>query len=137
MEITLKKIFLLFTILSVTLFAAYKNAYPTEEFINSNIPIIDIRTAPEWHETGILKHAIPITFFYPDGSYDTRNFLKQLNAKIDTKKPFALICHTGRRTATIAPWLANDLHYNVINLKGGMEYATKKFHLKTIPYKIK
>ena len=137
MEINLKKIFLLLLFTSLSLFAKYTSEYPTQKLINSGIPIVDIRTAPEWHETGVLKNAVPITFFRPDGSYDVKDFLAQLNAKVDTKKPFALICHTGHRTSIVAPWLAKDLHYNVINLEGGMDYVTKGLHIKTIPYKAK
>jgi len=131
----LKKIFLTLLFLSVSLFAELKNEYLSQELLNSNIPIVDIRTPGEWRETGILKGAIPIMFFRPNGSYDARGFLQELNAKVDTKKPFALICHTGSRTSMIAPWLAEQFGYDVINLKGGMEYATKKLKLKTVPYR--
>jgi rhodanese-related sulfurtransferase len=135
LENYLKKILLTLLISGVSLFAAYKTQYPTKKLLNSGIPIVDIRTAGEWRETGILKHAVPITFFHSDGSYDARQFLKKLNKKVDTKKPFALICHTGNRTSMVAPWLAKEFHYSVINLKGGMEYATKQLHMKTVPYK--
>jgi len=135
MERDLKKVILTLILLSVALFAEYKSEYPTTKLLHSGMPIVDIRTAPEWKETGILDNAVPITFFHSDGTYNTQAFLKELNAKIDTTKPFALICHTGQRTSIVAPWLAKELHYNVINFKGGMEYATKALHQKTIPYK--
>jgi rhodanese-related sulfurtransferase len=134
MEKNLKKIILSVLLLSVSLFADLKNEYISQAFMKKNIPIVDIRTPGEWHETGILKGAVPIMFFHPDGKYDVNAFLKELNAKVNTKKPFALICHTGNRTSIVAPWLSKELHYKVINLKGGMEYATKIAHLQTIPY---
>jgi len=130
----LKKIILAFILLSVSLFAELNNQYITKEFMKKNIPIIDVRTPAEWHETGLLKGAIPIMFFDQRGNYDTRKFLKKLNKKVDTSKPFALICHTGNRTSMIAPWLSKEFNYNVINLQGGMDYATKGLHLKTLPY---
>jgi len=130
----LKKIFLSLLILSVSLFAQYKSIYPTKEFINSGITIVDIRTTPEWKETGILKNAVPITFFYRDGSYNTKKFLNELRKKVDVTKPFALICHTGNRTSMVAPWLAKDMGFNVTNIKGGMDYVTKQLHIKTLPY---
>jgi len=131
----LKKIILLLTILAVSLFAEVRNSYITQEILNSNIPIVDVRTPPEWRETGLLKGAIPIMFFNQRGDYNVNAFLSELNKKVDTTKPFALICHTGSRTSMIAPWLSKELHYNVINLKGGMEYATKSLKMKTYPYK--
>ena len=133
----MKKIIITLMALSLTLFAAYKSEYPTKELINSSIPIVDIRTPGEWKETGILKNAVPITFFKIDGSYDAHAFLNELNKKVDTKKPFALICHTGNRTSMVAPWLAKEFGYDVTNLKGGMDYVTKGLHIKTIPYKQK
>jgi len=135
MEKNLKKIFLSLMILAVSLFAEYKSEYLTQDILQSGIPIVDIRTAGEWRETGILKNAIPITFFDEKGQYDVNKFLRELNAKVDTKKPFALICRTGSRTSMVAPWLAKELHYNVINLKGGMMYAIQALRIKPIPYK--
>jgi len=133
----LKKIIFILLFITASLFAQLTNQYLTRDFLSKNIPVVDIRTAPEWRETGILKGAIPITFFNQQGGYDARKFLTELNKKVDTTKPFAIICHTGSRTSAIAPWLSQALGYKVINLQGGMEYATKKLHLKTIPYRVK
>jgi len=135
MENKLKKIILTLLLLSVSLFAELTNQYMTKDFLNKGIPIVDVRTPGEWRETGLLKDAIPIMFFNAKGNYDARKFLEELNKKVDTKKPFALICHTGSRTSMIAPWLSKEFGYKVINLQGGMEYATKGLHIKTIPYK--
>lgn len=130
----MKKIIILLILLSLSLFAELKNSYITQEMLNSNLPIVDIRTAPEWKETGLLKNAIPIMFFNQQGKYNINNFLKELNAKVDTSKPFAIICHSGSRTSMIAPWLSKELNYKVTNLLGGMDYATKGLKLKTHPY---
>jgi hypothetical protein len=35
----------------------------------------------------------------------------------------------------ISQWLSDELNYNVINVKGGMDYATKALKMKTYPYK--
>jgi rhodanese-related sulfurtransferase len=135
LENTLKKIIILLTLLSVTLFAELKNSYMTQEILNSNLPIVDIRTPSEWKETGLLKGAIPIMFFNLQGKYDINTFLKELNAKVDTTKPFAIICHSGSRTSMIAPWMSQKLGYKVTNIQGGMDYATRGLKIKTYPYK--
>jgi rhodanese-related sulfurtransferase len=119
----------------VSLFAELKNTYITQEILNSNLPIVDVRTPPEWKETGLLKGAIPIMFFNEQGKYDVNTFLKELNDKVDTTKPFAIICHSGSRTSMIAPWLSKELNYKVVNLLGGMDYATKGLKMRTYPYK--
>ncbi|ADN09581.1 rhodanese-like domain-containing protein [Sulfurimonas autotrophica] len=131
----MKKIIFMLMVLAVTLFAEVQDEYISKELLKQNIPIVDIRTPGEWKETGLLKDAIPIMFWDAKGNYDARKFLNELNKKVDTTKPFALICHTGSRTSMVAPWLAKEFGYKVINLKGGMEYATKGLHVKTVPYK--
>ena len=131
----MKKIIFTLLLLSASLFAQLTNQYLTKEFLNKHIPIVDVRTPGEWKETGILKGAVPIMFFDQRGNYDARKFLNELNKKVDTSKPFALICRTGSRTSMIAPWLSKEFGYKVINLKGGMEYATKGLHIPTVPYR--
>jgi rhodanese-related sulfurtransferase len=135
LEKNLKKIILMLALLSVSLFAEVKNTYISQKIVNSALPIVDVRTPPEWRETGLLKGAIPIMFFNEQGKYDINAFLKELNAKVDTTKPFGIICHTGSRTSMIAPWMSDELNYKVVNLQGGMEYATKALKIKTYPYK--
>jgi len=131
----LKKIVLLLLLLSASLFAELKNMYMTQELLDSPIPIVDVRTVGEWKSEGILKDAMPIEFFNEQGKYNINAFLKELNEKVDTTKPFAIICHTGSRTSMIAPWMSQELNYNVINILGGMEYATKGLKMKVYPYK--
>ncbi|MDF1878488.1 rhodanese-like domain-containing protein [Sulfurimonas sp. SAG-AH-194-C20] len=131
----MKKIILLLLLLSASLFAELKNAYITQDMLTSSLPIVDIRTVGEWKSEGLLKDAIPIEFFNEKGKYNINVFLKELNAKVDTTKPFAIICHTGSRTSMIAPWMSQKLNYKVINILGGMEYATKGLKMKVYPYK--
>lgn len=130
----MKKIFLALILLTVALFAQLSHEFASQKLLNDKTPIVDIRTEPEWRESGLLLGAIPITFFDEQGNYDINAFLKELNEKVDTTKPFALICHTGSRTSMLAPFLSEKLHYKVINLKGGMDYATRVIHLKTYGY---
>jgi rhodanese-related sulfurtransferase len=118
----------------MALFAQQTNERISQKFLTSKIPIVDIRTVDEWRETGLLQGVIPITFWYADRDPDVNAFLTELNKKVDTTKPFAIICHTGSRTSVLAPFLSEKLHYNVINLEGGMDYATRGLHLKTYRY---
>ena len=129
------KILLSFILLSVTLFADLRHEYPTKKILDSKIPIVDIRTSAEWVETGIVKDAITIMFFNENGGYDVNDFLTELNKKVDTTKPFALICRTGSRTGMIADFLSKELKYNVINLKGGMVYLKGTRLPVIVPYK--
>jgi rhodanese-related sulfurtransferase len=117
-----------------SLFAQDMGKSALQKIIDAKIPIVDIRTPAEWKETGILQGAIPIMFYDEKGKYDVDKFLSELNAKVDTSKPFAIICHTGNRTSMVAPFLYGQT-YPVIDIYGGMDYATKQLHLKTVAYK--
>jgi len=110
------------------------NQPASRALFDQKIPIVDIRTPGEWKETGLLKGSIPITFFDERGGYNVDQFMQKLNAKVDTKKPFALICHTGSRTSMLAPFLSQTFGYTVYNLKGGILYAMR-LGLPIEPYK--
>ncbi len=129
----MKRIFFALFLLFSSLNAEVIKAYPTQKLLQSHIPIVDIRTPPEWRHSGIIKGAIPITFFDSKGRYNLKKFLHELNSNVDTTKPFAIICHTGRRTAAVADFLAKQFNYTVIDLVGGMEEAAKR-KMPIVPY---
>jgi len=130
----MKKIFLVFLMLSLSLIAEVINQPLDKNLVNSCIPIVDIRTPGEWKETGIIKGSIPIMFFDERGNYDVRGFLQELNNKVDTQKKFALICRSGSRTGMVSAFLSQKLGYSVINLVGGINTTLDKKYLLE-PYK--
>lgn len=134
LEKNLNKIILSLILLSGYLMADLTREYPSQKILNSKIPIVDIRTPPEWVETGIVKDSIPIMFFNERGGYDVKSFLQKLNEKVDTTKPFALICRTGSRTKLLSTFLSNKMGYDVIDLQGGIMFL-KATNLPTVPYK--
>ena len=129
----MKKIVFILFFLIISLHAEVIKAYPTQKILQSHIPIVDIRTPAEWRHTGILMGAIPIMFFDGHGGYDIQKFLHELNKRVDTSKPFAIICHTGSRTAVVAEFLSKQFGYTVIDLVGGMDEAARQ-KLPITPY---
>jgi len=121
-----KKIIFTLLLLISSLYAELKNEYLSQSILDSKIPIVDIRTPPEWVETGIIKDSIPIMFFNEQGGYDINGFLTELNKKVDTTKPFALICRTGSRTKIVSAFLSTKLNYKVTNIAGGIMYPKMK-----------
>ena len=124
-------------ILLFVITAAYAqviNQYPSQELLDSDIKIIDIRTSMEWEETGLLKNSIPLTFFDIFGNYNIPVFMKALRSHVKEGEKFALICHVGNRTAMLAEYLDKEQSMQVINLLGGIEEA-KKQGLSIQPYK--
>jgi len=134
LENDLKKIIFTLLLLISSLYAELKNEALTQEMLDSKIPIVDIRTVGEWEQTGIVKGSIPIMFFDERGKYDMNGFLKELNAKVDTSKPFALICRTGSRTKVVSTYLSTELNYKVTNVTGGIMYH-KMQKPPFVPYK--
>lgn len=130
----MKNIFLSLLIVTTSLFSELTNEYPSQKLLDAKTPIVDIRTPPEWVETGLIRGAIPIMFFDERGGHDVKGFLKELNKKVDTTKPFALICRTGSRTKILSEFLSKEMNYKVINLEGGMMFVKGK-NLPTVPYK--
>ena len=122
----MKKIFFTLLLLISSLYAELSNEYLSQKLLDSKMPIIDIRTPGEWKQTGIIKDSIPIMFFNERGGYNLEAFLNALNGKIDTTKPFALICRTGSRTKAVSGYLANELGFKVTNVVGGIMYPKMK-----------
>jgi rhodanese-related sulfurtransferase len=116
----MRKIILGILLIGTLVFAELKNIEVTPEFLNNNIKVIDIRTPPEWRQTGIVKGAYTIMFFDEKGSYNVEDFLNKLNKVVKKGEQFALICRTGSRTSEVSKFLSSKFGYNVINLSGGM-----------------
>jgi len=97
----------------------------TKSLYKSDIKIIDIRTEPEWKQTGIVKGSYTITFFDEKGNYDVKDFLSKLNKIVSPQERFGLICRTGNRTTTVTKLLKEIGYKNVINLQGGVTKASR------------
>ncbi|NPA60687.1 MAG: rhodanese-like domain-containing protein [Epsilonproteobacteria bacterium] len=132
----MKKILFSFFILLSLLKAEVINVTATPQFLESNpdIKVIDIRTPSEWRETGIIKNSYTLTFFDERGYYNIENFLNGLNKIVKRDEKFALICRTGSRTTMVSNFLGKKLHYNVVNLKGGIMSLVSRGY-KLVPYK--
>ena len=118
----MNKALLLLLIVTTYLFGDLTHEYPSKKMLDSKIPIVDIRTPAEWVETGIVKDSINIMFWDERGSHNVEAFLTELNKKVNTKKPFAIICRTGSRTRLVADYLVKELNYDVVNILGGIVY---------------
>jgi rhodanese-related sulfurtransferase len=119
------KILIFLILILSNIFAEFKDIEATPKFLEKDITIIDIRTKPEWIQTGIVKGSIPITFFDEKGRYDARAFLQKIDRYVSKDKEFAIICRTGNRTTTVSRFL-DKMGYKVINLKGGVVSLGKK-----------
>ncbi len=83
-----------------------------ELIADSNVVILDVRTASEYAEAHI-KGAVLID----QSKYD---FIEQVKKQLPTDKTIAVYCRSGRRSANAAGRLANE-GYKPVNLKGGIK----------------
>lgn len=129
----MKKILLGLLITVSALIAELEHVWATPVFVQKDIKIIDIRTANEWKETGIVKGSYTLMFFDERGNFSVPDFLQQLDKIVKKDEQFALICRVGSRTGMVAEFLSDKLGYKVINLKGGIMKVIAEGY-KTVPY---
>ncbi|PKM43854.1 MAG: sulfurtransferase [Gammaproteobacteria bacterium HGW-Gammaproteobacteria-1] len=83
------------------------------------ITLIDIRTPPEWRQTGVAKGALRINMHHPQGA---QGFMAEVLQKVggDKSAPIGLICRTGNRTTQVQKYLEAQGFTRVYNVKEGM-----------------
>ena len=134
----MKKIFVTLTILSVTLFAEFKtiDVSEFEKLQKEGLLLIDIRTAPEWKETGIIAGAKKITFFSERGEPLLADWFFEVGHLIkDRKTPFLIYCAHASRSHELGKGLENMGFEHVYELKDGIENGWIKAGKKTVKEK--
>lgn len=93
----------------------------------AGVPIIDIRTAPEWQETGIVPGSRLITFFDEQGRANPAAWLEKAKAVAKPGEPVAIICRSGNRTRAVSRFLSEQAGYaKVYNVKSGIQGWTRE-----------
>jgi rhodanese-related sulfurtransferase len=86
------------------------------------VPIIDVRLAEEWIQTGVVPGSNKMTFFDEKGGYDAKKWFAELNQVAGREDPVILICLTGVRSRVIANWLSGGMGYaQVYNVTRGID----------------
>ena len=102
-----------------------------KELMKTNTPIIDIRTSPEWHQTGVISNSLLLTFFDENGKYNFQSWYNKLINITKKDQPIILICRSGRRTKIVAEMINKKFNYEVYNAKYGIKSWIKS-NLKTV-----
>ena len=93
----------------------------------SGAVVIDIRTAPEWKETGVISGSKLITFFDEKGRADPPVWIKQLKAATKPGQAVVLICRSGNRSLTAAQFLSQQPGYKTVyNATSGLNAWSKE-----------
>jgi rhodanese-related sulfurtransferase len=116
----IRTLFILLTLFSLPVFAQNIEAPEAYEAVkNGKLTLIDIRTPPEWRQTGVAPGAARINMIHPQGA---PGFLNEVLAKVggDKTAPIALICRTGNRTTQVQRFLLGQGFTQVYNVSEGM-----------------
>jgi len=70
--------------------------------------VIDIRTRPEWEETGIVPGSHLLTFFDERGKADPAAWLAKAKAIAKPGDPLVVICRSGNRTKALSQFLSQQ-----------------------------
>lgn len=93
-----------------------------ERLVKAGTPLIDIRTQPEWEETGILAGSKLLTFFDERGRADPASWLDKAKQIAKPNEPVIVICRTGNRTKAVSQFLSQQAGYaKVYNVKAGIK----------------
>ena len=92
------------------------------EAMAQGVPVIDIRTEPEWRATGVLAGSRALTFFDAQGRADPASWLRRAQAFAPPEKPVILICRSGNRSRAAAQVLSREGGYGrVYNVSRGVQ----------------
>lgn len=90
--------------------------------MKSGVPLVDIRTQPEWEESGIIGGSHLLTFFDERGRYDAAAWLDKLKPLARPNDPLIVICRTGNRTKAVSQFLTQQAGYTrVYNVRNGIK----------------
>ena len=91
------------------------------------VPLIDIRTRPEWEETGVIAKSHLLTFFDEKGGADPALWLQRARAIAKPGEALIVICRSGNRTNAVSQFLTQQAGYaRVYNVKNGIRAWAKE-----------
>ncbi len=83
--------------------------------------LIDIRTEPEWRQTGIVPDSHLLMLFDEQRRVvDPDGWIKKVKQLVPLDKPVILICRVGNRTVPATQFLVRSGYKKVYNVTGGI-----------------
>jgi len=105
------------------------DAATLERLRAEGVPVVDIRTAPEWQQTGIVPGSHLLTFFDSRGEAEPEAWLARLQAIAKPGQPVVLICRSGNRSTVVSRFLTENAGYaKVYNVEAGIRGWLKDAH---------
>lgn len=92
------------------------NTSEVKEKINAGALVIDIRTAQEWQQTGLIPSSHPLNFFDKNGKSDPDKWISTLQSlKTSEDQEVILVCHSGSRSGRVGTYLSSRLNMSHIS----------------------
>lgn len=89
--------------------------------LKQGVVLVDIRTEPEWRQTGIISGSHLLMLFDEKRQVvDPQGWLAKVKALVPQDKPVILICRVGTRTVAAARFLVKSGYGTVYNVEGGI-----------------
>lgn len=110
-----------------------------KQSIADGVPVVDIRRADEWKQTGIIKgsHLITLPTNKAGDAYDVAAWMEVFGKVIQPDQPVIIICRTGNRSKPVAGYLDQKAGYTkVYNATSGIASWIQEGN-PTVPYKKK
>ena len=76
--------------------------------LESNVPLIDIRTEGEWYETGVIKSSHLLTFFDKSGNFNYKKWIIEVGEIANENGPIIIICRSGRRSRIVSNMIIKE-----------------------------
>ena len=104
-----------------------------QKLIAQGVKVVDLRTAGEWKQTGVLAGSHMITLFDERGGTNPE-WVREVNTLSPTDQPVALICRTGNRTRVAAKMLSDATpSRKIYNVRSGIT-AWARQGLPVVPF---
>ncbi|MBL8407844.1 MAG: rhodanese-like domain-containing protein [Candidatus Accumulibacter sp.] len=93
----------------------------------AGVPLIDIRTAGEWQETGVVAGSKLLTYFDERGGSNPPVWLQKVQEVARPDQPLIVICRSGNRTRAASQFLSEQAGYRTVyTVKGGIRAWEKE-----------
>ena len=125
MKIKLLALMLFFLLNNTQLFAEiYEvNNEKIKMLLENSVPLIDIRTEVEWHETGLINSSHLLTFFDKDGNYDFKKWMSEVEEIADENGPVIIMCRSGRRSHIVTSMMIKEnSEYLIYHATNGIKF---------------
>lgn len=93
-----------------------------KDLLRQGVALVDLRTAAEWRQTGVIPGSRLLTLFDEQGRSQPEQWRSRLEKFAPADAPVILICRSGNRTRQAAQYLDSSGRKGVVyNVRAGID----------------